>query len=179
MPIQRLVASIPTMSDEQRRVLRENAQRGLGQPEKASQAQSVLAALDAYEVQSAEALRAEIEAMPVVERIIQAFRAVPLSETERTAIQSLLDNPGSTSAVLSERAGWRGQAWHLRFGLMVEARRHRLWAGEWVQSRKAEFYSGILADYDGATGNWTMKPEAAEAFAAFGLRARPRAIAAE
>lgn len=104
-----------------------------------------------------------------VERVVQAFRLLPPTETEQKVIMALLDHPGSTSAELSGHLGWNGQTWHAHFGRMISNRRSNLWEGDWMPSREAEFYSGILADLSEPDHKFTMRPEAMAGFAIIGI----------
>jgi hypothetical protein len=99
---------------------------------------------------------------------VEAFRK--MTETERKLVQVLLDHPGATSTLLSQKLGWGGMSWHMHFGTMCKDRRHLLWPAPYAEERDADFYSGILADFDDATSGFTMKPEAIEALATLGLR---------
>ena len=104
-----------------------------------------------------------------VERIVSAFGYPPMTETERLIIQVLLDHPGQSSAFLTSKCGWQGQSWHMHFGLMCSRRQHQLWRAEIEPGLRRPFYTGILADYDGNTSGFTLKPEAVEAFRRLGL----------
>lgn len=104
-----------------------------------------------------------------LDRIVHAFRRRPLTETEHKVVVALLDHPRSTSAQLSRHLGWGGQTWHAHFGHMCGSRRHDLWSGEWVPSREAEFYSGILADLSEPDHRFSMRPEAVAGFAILGI----------
>ena len=108
-------------------------------------------------------------ARPLAQRVADAFQAKPMKPGERTAISALLHHPGSTSAELSAAAGWRGNTWHLRFGTMCKDRVDALWPAPGSEVRDAEFFTGILADFDKAEARFTLKPEVAEAFQAMGL----------
>jgi hypothetical protein len=58
----------------------------------------------------------------------------------------------------------------MHFGEMCKKRISRLWPPPKAETRGAEFYCGVLADLAEQANLWTMKPEAAEAFALLGLR---------
>lgn len=50
-------------------------------------------------------------------RYADAIHAVMPSETEWKPLNVLLENPGTTSAVLSAKTGWSGEGrWHVKFG---------------------------------------------------------------
>ncbi len=173
MKIERTLQAIPTMTDEAIVGVRANVERLLATGSKAQKAaaEQVLEALEARVAERAAAAAAHLAGLSPVDRIVEAFRAQPMKETERKAIQLLLDNPGASSAVLTRKAGWTGRtAWHLRFGTMCKAREDRLWPAEPAGTRTGDFYTGILADYAPETQGFTLKPEAVEAFAALGLR---------
>ena len=172
MNVDKLIESLPTMSASERKIVRERAESWLrhGTPEQQAAAQRVTDALNQLHVAEAQTRSRHVEGLPKPERIIEAFRAIPMTETDRKAIQSLLDNPGATSARLSEAAGWKNMSWHMHFGAMCADRGAYLWPAAFVEKRNADFYSGILADYSDDTHGFTMKPEAVEAFAILGLK---------
>lgn len=103
------------------------------------------------------------------QRVAEAFTRVPLSEHERRVVQTLLDNPGASSEALTRAVGWGGQVWHTHFGKLCRARAHLLWPAPYEEKRKADFFSGILADFDPRTRGFTMKPEAVAGFRRIGL----------
>ncbi len=114
-----------------------------------------------------------LSGMDVAQRVAEAFRAVPMSDTERRVVQVLLDHPGSTSTELSRALAWGGQSWHLHFGEMCQKREAYLWPANRSEKRDdADFYSGILADLAVPENRWTMKPEAVAAFSAVGISGR-------
>ncbi|NBJ12570.1 hypothetical protein [Microvirga arsenatis] len=172
MSIDQLIAKIPSMSDAERRSMRDNASRKIesSNAEQRSQAQHLLDALSAHEAQEALELMDYALGLSKSQRIVEAFRARPMTDTDRQVIQTLLDNPGATSKTLSEALRWGGQSWHLHFGKMCEARKEYLWPAPYAEHRDANFYSGILADYNEETSGFTMKAEAIEAFSGMGLR---------
>lgn len=104
-----------------------------------------------------------------VQRVVEAFTKHPLTEHERQVVQLMLDNPGLSSEALTREAGWRGQAWHMHFGRLSRARGHLLWPAPYEESRCADFYSGILAEFDTETRGFTMKPDAVSGFRRIGL----------
>ena len=99
-----------------------------------------------------------------VARIVRAFQDPPPSKTERRVIQVLLENPGQSSAFLTSKCGWRGQSWHMHFGKMCRRRGRLLWPAPYEARRRADFYTGILTDFDETTRGFTLKPEAVEGF---------------
>lgn len=113
-----------------------------------------------------------LRGMDVAQRVVEAFRAVPMTPTEEKLIQALLDNPGVTSAQLSAALGWGGGSWHLHFGTMCFHRAVYLWPAPRAEKRDKDFYSGILADFDNDGSRFTMKPAVVKALAAMGLRPR-------
>ena len=132
----------------------------------------MLEALDAFEQASRRPVQQPAgEAM--VARTVEAFQRLPLSPSDEPVLRALLENPGSTSEQLAAKLGWDGHSsWHLRFGTLCRDRKHLLWSGPFEEKRQAEFYSGILADFDERTRGFTLKPEVAEAFVQLGLRRR-------
>lgn len=105
----------------------------------------------------------------MAQRVVEAFRAHPATETEVKVIRVLLANSGTTSTALSNRIGWSGQSWHVHFGTMCKTREAWLWPAVTSELRDKQVWSGILANYDKATSGWTMKDDVAGAFAALGL----------
>jgi hypothetical protein len=167
MKVDGVIAQLPRMSADQRKLVRTRAlaMRDGGRPDEKVAAGRVLDAFDALAQTEDEALAAR----PLAQRVIEAFHAKPMKDGERTAITALLRHPGSTSAELSAAAGWRGNTWHLRFGTMCRDRAAALWPAPGSEVRDAEFFTGILADFDKVDSRFTMKPEVAEAFAQLGL----------
>jgi hypothetical protein len=105
-----------------------------------------------------------------LERVVEAFQQLPMSHKQRRAVQALLDNPGLSSEALSNEAGWRGKTWQLVFGTMCREREGLLWPAPSDDPRRRKFRSGILANFNDQTRGFTLKSEAVEAFARFGLR---------
>jgi hypothetical protein len=58
----------------------------------------------------------------------------------------------------------------MHFGEMCKKPVSYLWPAPPAGRRGADFYCGILADLSEQTNLWTMKAEAAEAFASLDLR---------
>jgi hypothetical protein len=178
MNIDKLLEAIPAMTAAERKTQRENAERTL-RSDKANlhePARRILAALDAQDAeltladeQVKEAIRAHARSLPAAERIVNAFTAIPMTETDRKLVQAVLDNPGSPSTVLTKSLGWKNLAWQLHFGAMCRAREHLLGAAPYEAKRDDKFYTGLLCDYDDATSGFTLKTEAMDAFAALGL----------
>lgn len=168
MSLERILQSLPNKSPQERDQIRSNAERlrDRGTTLQKQNAIQVLQALDSLTETSGKG------AMNAQERIIAAFRDVPITDAERGLVQVLLDNPGSTSQELSAAMGYGGSAWHLHFGKLCREREAHLWPGAWVKERKARFYSGILADVTEPDNRFTMRAEAVEALATLGIRAR-------
>ena len=171
---------IATMSGPERRTLRENCQRALSEPAREEAARRMLASLDEVEASERRAETERLAAMSDEDRIVEAFRRVPPTDTEAALVRALLENPGSSSGELTKAMGWAGDsAWHLHFGTACQKRAHHLWPAPSAEHRKdldgkpASFWSGILANYEEGTG-FTMKPEAARAFARLGIAPRER-----
>jgi hypothetical protein len=171
MSIDRTIASIPSMTPEERRKMRANAEKALatGKDGAKADARRLLEALDAQKKNETEALASRARKLPRTQLVLEAFAADEMTETDRKIVQVLLDNPGLSSSALSEKLGWGGMAWHMHFGEMCKKRISRLWPAPHAEKRDADFYCGILADLS-QTHLWTMKPEAAVAFASLGLR---------
>ncbi len=133
-------------------------------------AKQLIATLDAQEAADTAALYERLDGLPVARRVVEAFTAVPLSDSERKTVQALLDHPGSTTTELSRACGHDNKIWQMHFGNLCKARQSYLWPAEKMETRDALFFSGILADAD-AANRFTMKPDVAAAFAELGLRA--------
>jgi len=178
--LDRILATLPGKSAEERRKMRANAERMLarGTEIQREEAQHLISALDAPAAAEREAEVVRLGHAPVAERVAEAFRLMPPTGTEETVIRALLDDPGSTSTQLSRACGWEGQAWHAHFGKMCHARELYLWPAERSGARDASFYSGILAEFAAESGRFTMRAEAAGAFARLGIVARRVASAA-
>ncbi|WP_167644699.1 hypothetical protein [Mameliella alba] len=173
MSIDQIILTLPEKSPEERARMRRNAEdkKASGPPKLRADAEKLLDALDTLEVQEREAVRT----MPVAERVVQAFRKRPPSETEEKLLRVLLDNPGSTSTALSQALGWGAQSWHLHFGTMCQNREADLWPAPPSKTRDANFYSSILADFERDGATWSLKPEVVGALAQLGIHAKARA----
>lgn len=173
MNIDKIIASIPGMSGQERERVRANAKNLLetGNDAQMQAAEKVLATLAQTEHAEHQALVDRLSGMEVSARVVEAFRVDPMTETEAKIIQVLLDHPGSTSTELSQALGWGSQSWHMHFGTMCANRAVYLWPAPKSEVRSADFYSGILADLS-SDNRWTMKPEVEVALSELGLRAR-------
>lgn len=176
MSIEKIIASIEGLSEDNRRKMRANAVRmkAGGTALQQAQAARVIEALDARRHAEIAALNAALSAMTIAARIVAAFRRRPPTLTEETVIRALLDNPASTSTELSSACGWKGQVWHAHFGKMAKAREADLWLAEASVTRGASFYCGILADLDPDGNRFTIKADVAAAFAELGIAAAAR-----
>jgi hypothetical protein len=176
MSIEKIIASIPRLEAVERRTMRVNAERALsdGSEAKRTDARRMIAALDAREAQERTREDARLNAMKTADRIVEAFKIRPMTETERRMIQVLLDNPGLRSMELSEKMNWKAMSWNVHFGEMCGHRDAFLWPGRpRTANPRAMLQSSILADVkDGAFFAFT--PEAVEAFARLGLSSRAR-----
>lgn len=176
MNIDKVIAGLPLKSTVERRAIQDNAERWLrsGTADQRESARAVLTALEDLQGQEAEALAQHVAGLSKAARVAEAFSDPAMTDTERAVVQVLLNNPGSSSAALTAALGWRGQAWHLHFGTMCFNRRARLWPAPPAEARDADFYSGILADFDSTTAGFTMNPDAAAGFAAIGIKPTAR-----
>jgi hypothetical protein len=173
MSVARVIGLIPTKSADERRQMRENAQKSLAVGgQRASDAIALLEALDAFDAQMRERRQRGPVDTDRSATVVEAFRQAPVSETERMLVNVLLDNPDASSEQLTEAMGWKGQAWQLHFGTMCEKREHLLWPAPFEPKRSEPFFSGILPDFDEVARGFTLKPEVAVAFARLGLRPR-------
>ena len=173
MNIDKIIAGLPSMSQQERERVRANAEKLLdsGNAEQKAAATKVVEALGEVEEAEDKALVDRRNGMEVSARVVEAFRVNPMSETEAKIIQVLLDHPGSTSTELSQALGWGAQAWHMHFGTMCANRAIYLWPAPKSEIRPADFYSGILADLS-PNNRWTMKPEVEVALSELGLRVK-------
>lgn len=164
------IARLPHASQEERDRIRTNANRWSvsGTAAQKEQAARMIAALDALDVAERQSFYDRIKDESVPDRVVEAFRKHPLTETEAKVVQALLDHPGASSSELSQACGWGGQRWHLAFGELCKAREAWLWPAVKSETREASFYSGILAEYHDESG-WRMRPEVAAAFAVLGF----------
>ena len=175
--IAKLIESLPSKTPQERLKMRRNAEVWASSDDlnKAEQGREFIVALDHFERDEAANDRARLESLPLVDRIVEAFRRQPPSETEITTIKVLEENPGSTSSQLSEKIGWEGQSWQLRFGLMAKDREAFIHPAPPSRIRKTEtgegekFYCGLLCNYDRETSGFTLKPEARAAFQILGF----------
>ena len=176
MSIDKILAAIPGKSQADRAKLRVNAERlaATGTPAQQAQAKAVLAELDRVAQIEAARQHAAVSAMDMAARVAAAFTKRPPTKTEEAVIRALLDNPHATSTELSKACGWRGVIWHKNFGTMAKLREADLWPAEPFTKRDANFYSGILADFDPDGSRFTMKPEVALALKALGIASRAR-----
>lgn len=176
MSIDRTLHTLPSLSAEERARLRTNAERlqATGTPQQKAGAARILQAMADLADAERQSLIDRLGPLPVAQRVAEAFRAHPMTETERKVIQALLDHPGSTSDELSRALGWGGKSWHMHFGTMCFNREAHLWPAPPSDRPNKDFYCGILADLSEGTHRWSMKPDVAAAFAAMGLApARP------
>lgn len=164
------IEAIPSLSPRERDEVRAKCERNLYDPKWSEQATKILAELNAHESRMAHDEAAEFATYTDEERIFQAFRRIPLTETEAALVAVLHSNPRTWSKDLTRAMGWQGDsAWHMHFGMMCQRRGHLLWPAPIAEARKsreggpATFWSGLLADYDEAVG-WTLKAEAERAF---------------
>lgn len=173
MNIDKIISSIPGMSQQERDRVRANAEKLVetGNDAQRQAAEKVIATLAETEEAEHQALVDRLNGMAVSARVVEAFRVDPMTETEAKIIQVLLDNPGSTSTELSQALGWGAQSWHMHFGTMCANRAVYLWPAPKSEVRSADFYSGILADLS-PDNRWTMKPEVEVALSELGLRGK-------
>lgn len=174
MSFDKIIASLPDKTAQERKKMRGNAEALLQNrdPQKAADAQKLLEALDETERREHEQLIGELKGMPIVERVIRAFTVEPMTETEAKIIQVLLDHPGSTNRKLSRELGWNDNGFDLHFGTMCRNRSVYLWPAPDAEKRDGKFYSGILANYDEDGRSFTIKPEVVAALSKFGLTRR-------
>lgn len=163
MNVDNLIATIMAMSRTRLSKVRADAEKRLHDARRL---------LDAIDDQMREEIRA-LERTPPdaqkIQQVVEAFRRDAITPNERALVQVLLDNPGQTSEKLSDALGWQGQSWHMHFGNMSKKREAQLWPAEPSELRDARFFSGILA-YLSKCNRWTVRPDAATAFAQLGIK---------
>jgi hypothetical protein len=165
MDLERLIASLPSKNDAERRTIRSRAMvwADSGSNIEKNAARKVLGAF-------AKLAEREANADPV-SKVERAFKTIEASESERVLIQVLLDNPGASSTKLTEAIGWQDKAWQLHFGKIGWDRQEYLWPAPWAEKRNAPFKAGILADYDNDTHGFTMKPDVVIGLSRVGIAA--------
>ncbi|MEQ8559751.1 MAG: hypothetical protein RIB03_15685 [Henriciella sp.] len=172
MSIEKTIAALPSLSTAERATIKDRATNWLesGSVEQKENAEKMLAALDALEEAEDKERYDRLSGMTVAQRVVEAFKEEPPTDTDTKVIKALMDHPDSTSAQLSEAVGWGAQSWHMHFGNMCAVREVFLWPAPLSEARPdKKTMTMILADYDEASSTWKMKPEAAEAFKAMGL----------
>ena len=171
MNIKRLAANLPSRSRQELDGMRANAQRliATGNDVQKAAASELVAEIDAHIAAKSQALSQRLSAVPVAQRVVEAFTAKPLTENERKVVSALLDNPGSTTTELSRAYGHDSMIWQMHFGNLCKAREAYLWPAPKAEKRDSSFYCGILVDTDGAGNRFTIKPDVAAAFAELGL----------
>ncbi|WSH64917.1 hypothetical protein U8Q05_25865 [Rhizobium ruizarguesonis] len=177
LDINKILQSIPASTSDKRKQMRANAD-GLisnGDDVQREAAQRLLDALAAQDMLDRNTLAEDLAKLTTGDRLVQAFKAVPMTKTEEKLIQVLLDHPNSTSSALTQALGWGAQSWHLHFGTMCANRASYLWPAPDSEHRDAKFYSGILADLTEPENTFSIKPDLVPALALLGLRARLRA----
>jgi hypothetical protein len=177
MSIQKTIDRLPDMTQEGRDKLRINAQRlaSDGNDTQRADAETLLKALDDLAIAEHQTLYDQLKGMKAAERVAEAFRREPPTDTEIKIIEALLANPGSTSTELSQACGWKAQTWHMHFGTMCKNREIYLWPAPPSALRdNEEMMTGILADLDTDGNKWTMKPDVEAAFRAMGLGGKIR-----
>lgn len=173
MNIDKIIAALPGMSQQERDRVRRNAEKLIerGSSDQKSAASKVVAALDEVAEAEHQQLVQRLNGMDVSARVVEAFTVQPMSETEEKIIRVLLDHPNSSSTELSKKLGWGAQSWHMHFGTMCFNRATYLWPAPKSEVHDGSFYSGILADWS-EESQWTIKPEVGAAFDELGVRAQ-------
>lgn len=184
MNIEQTIARITELTSQQRHTMRGNAVMKLAGTDGKwiKDAQALITALDDFDSgqersHSAAKLKriSELEGKTASERIFAAFELDQPSETDEKLIRVLLDNPGSTCAELSVKIGWHPQAWDMGFGSLCSQRMEYLWPLEpLARVEKKGFIRFLTVQQrgDDEVIRYTMKPEAVEALARLGFRAK-------
>lgn len=184
MNVEKMIASIPDKTDEQRRMMRANAEAKLASRDPAwvTPAARMIEAIDSFD-QERTRLAGECRASaiaaagnaPLVDCIVTAFEIERPTQAEEKLIQTLLDHPGSTCAELSAHHGWEPIAWDMQYGAMCASRVDFLWPLEPSVRDGDQANINMLTRQergpDGALRYWNW-PEAVDAFRALGFRVR-------
>ena len=175
MSIDKIIASIPEKSEADRAKMHTDAERLLSTGTAAQQADArrLIDALKAATLAERQRLNDLLSRMPMSVRVAEAFRKRPPTPNEEKIIRALLENPDSTSCELSQAYGFDSLIWQMHFGNMAKAREADLWPAEPFATRDANFYCGILANFDPDGSRFTMKPEVVLGFAALGIAVWP------
>ncbi|MAF27672.1 MAG: hypothetical protein CL820_10745 [Croceicoccus sp.] len=173
MNVEKIIESIPAMSQQERDRVRANAENLIekGSTVQKAAAAKVVAELDEVAEAEHQQLVDRLSGMEVSTRVVEAFTTQPMTETEEKIVRALIENPNSSSTELSRKCGWGGQSWHMHFGTMCFNRAIYLWPAPKSEARETDFYSGILADWS-EDNQWTIKPEVEAAFAELGVTAK-------
>ena len=182
MNIEKLIASIPTLTPEQRKGMRGNITDKMQSvdPATVESAAMLLAALDAFEenltVQRTKEME-ELSRRPFAERLAVAFQRDPLSEREARLLQVLLDNPGGSCAELSAGMGNAPNTWDMGMGSLCAQRRGWLHGFSAKGEGRSENLALMTDQARGENGEirYTLKPEIAAVLAGLGLRPGPGA----
>lgn len=184
MNVEKMIASLPDKTAEQRQTMRGNAEAKLaaGDPAWATAAAKMIEAIDGFDHERtrlagerrASAI-ADVGGAPLVECIVTPFEFEPPTQAEEKLIQILLDHPGSTCAELSAHHGWEPIAWDLQYGAMCASRVDFLWPLEpSVRNGEQANINMLTGQERGPDGvlRYCNRPEAVEAFRALGFRVR-------
>ena len=184
MDIAKTIAGIPGFTSQQRYTMRVNAVEKLAAADAkwVAMAQELLTALDEFDsgqkrIQNVAKVKriSELEGKTASERIFAAFELDHLSETDEKLIRVLLDNPGSTCAELSVKIGWHPQTWDMGFGSLCSQRMEYLWPLEPLVREEKKGFIRFLTVQERSNDEairYTMKPEAVEALARLGFKAK-------
>lgn len=175
MDINRIIAALPGIGGLQLDRMRRNAERlkSDGSPDQQAAAARLLCAIDAQGGSTA----GHRERRSRTDRVAEAFRQMPPSETDLRVLLALLDNPGATSAALSRAIGWKGESWQQHFARMCEARAAWLCPPLPSERNAPVDVAALVAGFDPATGGYELTPEAVAGLARVGLSARDRIVA--
>ena len=170
MSIDKVIESLPGMSEKNREKLRNNAEamRDNGKEGQVENAERVLQALIDVAAEEKQARYDALSAMSMAERVQDVFITSPATNAEAKAITALIDNPNETSSKLTSICGWKTQSWQTYFGNMCKKREAVLWPDNETDSMTASKMIGLLVDENEETNGLTMKPDVEEIFRKMG-----------
>lgn len=170
MGVEKIIESLPNMTEKNRDKLRQNAEkmRDTGTARQIEDAEAVLQSLIDTAAEEKQARYDDLTAMSMAERVADVFISSPPNKTEAKAISALIDNPGEAASKLTSICGWRTQTWQTYFGTMCKKREAVLWPDNETDSKTPGNMIGLLVDQDEETQALTMKPDVEEAFRKMG-----------
>lgn len=174
MSIEKIIDSLPAMTDTNRDKLRSNAEhmRATGNEKQAANAETVLQALVDLAADEKQARYDALSAMSVSERVSDAFAGQPPSKNEAKVIVAIIDNPGETGPDLTKLCGWKTQSWQNYFSAMCKKREAVLWPDTETDPLTPAKLGQLLLEETDEGQTLTLKPDVEEAFRHLGFGAK-------